>query len=245
MRIIVYINIPVRTSFKDEIRKMQVYKMIVDDICSQISNHELSFGDRIRSLNESCSHYNVSRESVVKAYNELKSKGIISTIPGKGNFVKSTNVNITRKALLIFDELTLYKSTLYNTILKEIEDKIPIEIFFHHFNLDLLFQILSENEKSYTDFIVMPIYDKLVEQKLIELKKNANVFLLDQGKDYFKTDFPKVCQDFHYDLYNTLVKIKEGISKYDNIYMQIDKPNNSSEEFIVGKMKSSLRKFCR
>ncbi|NJK94931.1 MAG: GntR family transcriptional regulator [Bacteroidales bacterium] len=54
-------------------------------------------GDKIPSLNELCKKHGLSQDTVLMAYNELKSRGIITTSIGKGYFIANTQVNFDHK----------------------------------------------------------------------------------------------------------------------------------------------------
>lgn len=52
----------------------------------------LNRGDRIPSLTEVCKAFSLSRDTVLLAYNELKSLGVIHAVPGKGYYVERTDL---------------------------------------------------------------------------------------------------------------------------------------------------------
>ena len=60
------------------------YRQIINSIYHAISNGELSMGNKIPSLNQICAEFDLSRDTVMVAFNELKAKGVITSIPGKG-----------------------------------------------------------------------------------------------------------------------------------------------------------------
>ena len=111
---------------------VSLYRQIVDGLISSIQDGQLATGDPIPSLNALKDRHQVSRDTVLMAYNELKTRGIIDSKPGKGYYVSSTNIEVQKKVFLLLDENSSYKSTLYKSFLGHCEGKAQVEVFFHH-----------------------------------------------------------------------------------------------------------------
>ena len=69
-----------------------MYQKIKEDILNQINSKMLFPGDKIPAEYQLMKQYNVSRITVSKALNELKSEGIVERFPNKGTFVAKTTV---------------------------------------------------------------------------------------------------------------------------------------------------------
>ncbi len=69
------------------ISNQPMYQRIKADIMQQIESHLLAPGDRIPTELALMEQYNVSRITISKALNELKSEGIVERFPNKGTFV--------------------------------------------------------------------------------------------------------------------------------------------------------------
>ena len=95
---------------------------------------KLKKGDKLPSINSIRNKFSLSRDTVLMAFNELKMRGIVESVSGKGYYIKSENINVKRKVFLLFDELNAFKEDLYNAFLEELNDNIQVDIFFHHFS---------------------------------------------------------------------------------------------------------------
>ena len=84
------------------------YRQIILSIEKAIEEEKLIKGDRLPSVNKVCLAYSISRDTVLLAYEELKKRGIIYAIPGKGYYVKSIEITIRQKVFLLFDELNIF-----------------------------------------------------------------------------------------------------------------------------------------
>ena len=96
------------------------YKQIINSIEDMISSGVLKKGDQIPSVNKIKNEHNLSRDTVLMAFNELKNRGIIQSVVGKGYYVTSENVNVSQKIFLLFDELNSFKEDLYNSFLENL-----------------------------------------------------------------------------------------------------------------------------
>jgi DNA-binding GntR family transcriptional regulator len=64
-----------------------VYMLIADDIAGQISNGELRPGSRLPNESELATHYGAARMTVRRALRELRERGLVRTVIGKGTYV--------------------------------------------------------------------------------------------------------------------------------------------------------------
>jgi GntR family transcriptional regulator len=64
-----------------------VYMLIADDIAGQIERGELAPGQRLPGEADLAAHYGAARMTIRRAARELKERGLIKVISGKGTFV--------------------------------------------------------------------------------------------------------------------------------------------------------------
>ena len=88
------------------------YKQIIASIEDAILNGVLKKGDKLPSLNRIKDQHSLSRDTVLTAFNELKTRGIIQSIVGKGYYITSENVEVNQKIFLLFDEFNSFKEDL-------------------------------------------------------------------------------------------------------------------------------------
>ena len=73
------------------------YRQIIDSVYNAIEKKSLLKGDKIPSINQICTEFNLSRDTVMMAFNELKAKGILLSQPGKGYYIATTEIQQVRK----------------------------------------------------------------------------------------------------------------------------------------------------
>ena len=65
------------------------YKQIIASIENAIVDGQVKRGDKLPSINSIRNRFSLSRDTVLLAYNELKVRGIVQSIPGKGYYIKN------------------------------------------------------------------------------------------------------------------------------------------------------------
>ena len=193
------------------------YRQIINSIYIAISVGELKLGDKIPSLNQICADFELSRDTVMVAFNELKAKGIINSIPGKGYYINSTEINLDQKIFVLFDELNNFKEDLYTSFLNSLDAKSVVDIYFHHFNFQVFKDLISESAGKYTSYVIMPATFDFTADIIAKLPKDK-VYILDRKKDDL-ANYPVVYQDFEKDVYDALVEGMDLLRKYHTLIM--------------------------
>jgi len=215
------------------------YKQIVSSIELALLEERLSVGDKIPSLNELVKAFDLSQDTILMAYNELKTRGIVASAVGKGYFIAANNVALQHKVFVLFDKLTAYKEVLYESMKKHFGKNTTLDIYFHHANEKVFKNLLEDAAGRYTSYVIMP----LEEEKCLEWIKELpgkQVFLLDRGKRFGKLGFKGVFQNFEIDTYLALKQGIDHLKKYKRI--NVVTPDNRSHllEIIRG-----CRQFCK
>lgn len=201
----------------DEDLSVSKYRQIVNSVIESIEEGRLKLGDKMPSINKICGEFGLSRDTTMSAYNELKARGIIASIPGKGYYVESINVNYTHKVFLLFDEFNAFKENLYRSFLAALGDKVQVDIFFHHFNRKIFDDLIANNVGSYTTYVIMPTKFKNVGASIKNI--TGRVILLDQLPTDVDDSIPALYQNFEADTFNALKSGKEFLQKYNKLIM--------------------------
>jgi len=213
------------------------YRQIINSIYTSISIGELKLGDKIPSLNQICTEFELSRDTVMVAFNELKAKGIINSIPGKGYYINSVEINVDQKIFLLFDELNTFKEDLYTSFLNSLDNKSNVDIYFHHFNYQVFKNLIAESNGKYTSYVIMPAtFDDTVD--VIGKLPKDKVYILDRLKEDL-TDYPVIYQDFEKDVYDSLIEGYDLLRKYKELIM-IFPGGKEPEGRMIG-----FQRFCK
>jgi len=71
----------------DPTSRVPIYAQIVEQIKSQIASGQLTPGDQLPTIRRLATDLRINFNTVVRAYLELESEGLISTKRGRGTFV--------------------------------------------------------------------------------------------------------------------------------------------------------------
>jgi len=193
------------------------YKQIIFSVEKAIEVGKLLKGDKLPSVNKVRLEFSLSRDTVLQAYEELKKRGIIYAVPAKGYYIKSTEITIKQKIFLLFDELNIFKEDLYNSFMENIGKGVQVDIFFHHFNIQVFQKLINDSNRNYTKYIIMPT--NLVEAaSIIKTLPVNEVFILDQTNPELKP-FPAVYQNHKKDIFENLSKGKSRLNKFEKLIL--------------------------
>lgn len=215
----------------DEKSSKPKYRQIIESLYVAIEKRNLKKGDKVPSINEICSEFNLSRDTVLVAFNELKSKGIIVSQPGKGYYIDSTDIQNEEKIFVLFDEMNAFKEDLYNSLVNTLKGKASVDVYFHHFNFKVFKNLITESAGKYTSYIIMPATFDNIGHLLAKLP-SEKVYILDRYKKELR-NYSVVYQNFELDFYEALVEGSSLIKKYRRLVF-VHPGGKEPSERVVG-----------
>ena len=192
-------------------RQVSKVKQLSDAISFAISNGEYKEGDLLPSISQLSKKYDVSRDTVFKAFSELKTNGVVDSTPTKGYFVSKAVVNV----FLLLDIYSPFKYELYNTLTQNLPLNYKIDLYFHQYNEARFNKMIDDCAGRYNFYLIMNLQNDVYSEMLDRLDPNKTM-LLDFGK-FEKEKFAYVCQGFDTTLYECLVSGIDLLRKYNRI----------------------------
>ena len=107
------LNMDKKVSFGQQSTKV---KQLSDIIEQDIMMGKYKTDTSLPSINYLSRAYNVSRDTVFKAFSDLRERKLIDSTPGKGYYV----TNRQEKIFLLLDEYSPFKNTLYNSFVRKL-----------------------------------------------------------------------------------------------------------------------------
>ena len=193
------------------------YRQIVTSVEEGLMNGLLKKGDKLPSINSIRNKFSLSRDTVLMAFSELKARGIVESVSGKGYYIKSDNIKIKQKIFVLFDELNAFKEDLYNSFLENLQEDIQVDIFFHHFSFEVFSKHIYDSVGNYNHYVIMPA-NLPHTNTVIEKLPNEKVFILDQTHEELK-HYPSIHQNFQNDIYKSLKQALPRLGKYDKLVL--------------------------
>ncbi|HPF97937.1 MAG TPA: GntR family transcriptional regulator [Mangrovimonas sp.] len=193
------------------------YRQIVTSVEEGLMNGLLKKGDKLPSINSIRDKFSLSRDTVLMAFSELKARGIVESVSGKGYYIKSDNIKIKQKIFVLFDELNAFKEDLYNSFLENLQEDIQVDIFFHHFSFEVFSKHIYDSVGNYNHYVIMPA-NLPHTNTVIEKLPNEKVFILDQTHEELK-HYPSIHQNFQNDIYRSLKQALSRLKKYNKLVL--------------------------
>ncbi|MCC8423595.1 GntR family transcriptional regulator [Mucilaginibacter sp. UR6-11] len=134
----------------DENSVIPKYRQIADAILLGLEEGLIVKGDVLPSIHEFCVGLDVSKNSVERAYNTLKSQGVVGSIKGKGFFISGTQTQPLHKALVLLDQ-----SQVHRINIAALSGIVSRETRLDFYNYSANSFVLPENVRDYEWLIIL------------------------------------------------------------------------------------------
>ncbi len=218
------------------------FLQIADRVRELIDAGKLSLGDRLPSVNQIITHFSVSRDTAVKAYQELKNRGIVESSPNKAFFVSNVLIHDDlKRILLLTDGVTPYKEKIYYGLIDSLTPGYYIDFVSHSDSFDIL-KAVYERSRSlgrYSSYLIIPTSAQDHETEYFQFVNPGNLLFLDRR--VHAVAHPAIWQDFSHGFYRALVAEVETLKKWRQCVFLTKFYTNT----IIEEMQSGLERFAR
>ena len=218
-------------------QSLSKHESIVLGIKETIDAGELSIGSHLPSVNNMMDQTGFARQTIVKAYLELKENGIVESKNRQGYYVASSNTNQELKVALLLYAFHTFQEIFYNTIRENLSETIKTDVFFHHNDLETFESIIERISGKYGMYIIAPIPAPGLSSILDGLPKDRLLFVdryLDLGPE---VSF--VTQEFEQSMFQALLELKPEIRKYEEFILFFKEESDYPLEVL-----NAFRVFC-
>jgi DNA-binding transcriptional regulator YhcF (GntR family) len=221
-----------------EISTLSKHEQIVNGITECIDEKILVKGDKLPSINQMVSQIGFARKTIVKAYEELKDRGIVESKKLKGYFILNTETKVVLKVALLLYSLRRFQEEYYNALRKQLGKTYQIDVYFHHNNLEIFQTIISNIEGKYGMYIVAPIQKPEVV-KILKKFEPKKLLVVDRYVE-LGNNFSYIYQEFESTTYDNLVAQKKVIKTYKKIVLFF----RTDSDYPVGVL-NGFKKFLK
>lgn len=212
----------------------RIIKGVTDCILDEMFEH----GDILPSVNELSNGLGYARETVVKAYSELKNRGIISSKKGVGYFIANNDVDQKLSIALVMYSFHNFQQDFYNSLRKALGSRYNIDVFFHHNNKEMYTSVLNNIRGRYGFYVIAPIQNKSLGYLLEEFPSNK--LLIVDRYQYAGDDVSHITQEFEISLLSAFEELKSKIFEYKKFYMYF----KEDVDYPIGIL-HAFQKFCQ
>ncbi len=216
------------------VNSLSKHEQLINGIMEALDSGFLSVGEQLPSINVMVDEVGFARKTIVKAYEELKERGLVESKKHKGYFIVSKETNRQLKIALLLYSFQRFQEEFYNTIREELGESVQIDVFFHHNNVEVFETIFSNMYGKYGRYVIAPVEDERVKPLLQKIDPDKLIVVdrfLDLGKDY-----TYVTQEFERTTYDLLVELLPSIKSFDKVILffrrDLDYPEGVLDAFL-------------
>jgi len=192
-------------------------EQIVNGVIEAINAKWLKKGDRLPSINNMVEGVGFARKTIVRAYEELKNRGLVESKNFKGYYIANVNTKVKLKVALLLYAFHTFQEDFYNTFRKELGKKYHIDVFYHHNNMEIFKNIISTISGKYGMYVIAPIQSPET-QKLLRKFQSEKLLVIDRFVK-MPQDYSFISQEFENSTYNRLVDLYPAIKKYEKMIL--------------------------
>lgn len=227
----------------NEQSKVPKYQQIINSILTAIENREIRMDDKLPSVNQLLIEFDISRDTIVRAYDHLKQIGIITSVPGKGYYIRKDNLALKARVFLLFNKLSAHKKVIYDAFASTLGDQATIDFFIYENNYRQFKELIyAAGARDYSHYVIIAHFDEggegLVDfiKEVIPYKK---LVVLDKRIDGLGVNVASVYQDFEKDIYTALKDLNQQLKKYHRLKLIF-----GEQSYQPGEIRKGFIRFC-
>lgn len=212
------------------------YQQLANCITKAIEDGKLNVGDVLPSINELSFQFEICRDTAEKGYKYLKTQGIIGSVPGKGYFISSTDIDRTARVFLMFNKLSPHKKLIYDAFVKTLGKNVTVDFYIFNNDLALFKKLLNNSAAAYNYFVIIPhfIDGEYMAPHIINQIDKDKLILLDKIIPGVTGSFSAVYENFEKDIHGALEQALPKLKKYSMIKIIFPENSYYPDEIIKG-----------
>lgn len=222
----------------EEVSTFSKHEQLVNGIINAIDQKILVKGSMLPSVNQMVKELGFARKTIVKAYTDLKERGIIESKNRLGYFISNESTDQTVKIALILYAFHHFQEQFYNSFRASLGENIHIDVFFHHNNMEVFETILSNIIAKYGMYVIAPIQNEH-SQELLKSIPPHKLLIVDRYLD-LGNEYSHITQEFERPMFETLLELKEVMLQYSNYILFF----RHDADFAIGVLKA-YQKFMK
>ncbi len=227
----------------NEQSKVPKYQQIINSILTGIESREVRMDDKLPSVNQLLVEFDISRDTIVRAYDHLKKMRVIESVPGKGYYIKKDCLALKARVFLLFNKLSAHKKVIYDAFAASLDNQATIDFFIYENNYRHFKELVTAAKyRDYSHYVIIAHFDEGGEglkdflQKEVPMKK---LLVLDKKIDGLGDEVPAVYQDFEKNIYMALQELNPMLKKYRGLKLLF-----SPESYQPKEIKKGFIRFC-
>ena len=198
-----------------DIPSFSKHEQLVKGIMNAIDEKLLSKGDALPSVNTMNKELGFAKETIVKAYSELKNRGIIESRNRLGYYILNEDTEQTLRIALMMYGYDTFQEQFYTSFRNELGDKVHLDVFFHHGNIAIFETMLEIVRGKYGMYVISPIPHPK-SAALLQTIPLSKLVMFDRFEP-IEGDFCHVTQEFEKSSYRAFAELADTVRQFDEI----------------------------
>ncbi|MBA4196220.1 MAG: transcriptional regulator [Chitinophaga sp.] len=219
------------------------YLQLANAIIKAISERKIEKDEVLPSINELSFEFEISRDTAEKGYKYLKQIGVLGSVPGKGYFVKTTEVKQQLKIFLLFNKLSPHKKIIYDAFAEALGDMASIDFYIYNNDFDFFKRLIQNKKNDYTHYVIVPHFNDSggeTAHEIINTIPVEKLILMDKLVPGIKGKYGAVYENFEKDIYDALEQALPQLSKYHTLKIIFPEYTYHPQEILKG-----FNMFCQ
>ncbi len=218
------------------------YLQLANALIRSIQGGYIKQDELLPSINDLSYEFEISRDTAERCYKHLKHLGVLESIPGKGYFIRKSDVDMELKIFLLFNKLSVHKKIIYDSFVKALGGNAVIDFYIYNNDFPLFKKLLTGNKRDYTYYVIIPHFleggDNAYE--IINTIPKEKLLIMDKLLPAISGDYAAIFEDFEKDIYNALKEALKRLRKYHCIKLIFPEYTYHPKEIIQG-----FYQFCQ
>jgi DNA-binding transcriptional regulator YhcF (GntR family) len=220
----------------DEYSITPKYLQISNSILRGIEDQKIEKDDILPSINDLSIALEVSRNTIERAYKELRRYNVIKSVAGKGYFISGVSFNQPVKVLLLFNKLSSHKKIIYDAFAETLGSNAAIDFYIYNNDFNVFKRLLAHDTGHYSKLIIIPHFIENAEKAFAVINglPKDKLILMDKLPESITGNFGAVYEAFEHDIYYALEQLLEKLSKYNTLKIIFPEHSYYSKEILTG-----------
>jgi DNA-binding transcriptional regulator YhcF (GntR family) len=214
------------------------HEQLVQGMINAIDARIVTKGDILPSVNNLIKELGFARETIARGYKELATRGIVESKKRLGFFVSNEDTGQQVKIALLLFAFDSFQETFYKTFRARLGKAVHIDVFFHHNNIAVFENIVSNIRGKYGMYVIAPIPHKKTAGVLATLPPDK--FLMIDRFEPMGDHISYVVQEFEQASYAAFAELGETIRRFDEMIFYYRQGSDTPIEIL-----RAFKKFIR
>lgn len=201
----------------EEVTGLSKHEQLVHGIMDAIDEKIITQGSMLPSINSMVKELGFASKTIVKAYDELKDRGLVESKNRLGYFVINEDTEQKVKVALMIYAFHPFQEVFYNAFRKGLGENIQVDVFFHHNNIEVFETIFGNIRGKYGMYVIAPIPHPKTKEILLQLPQNK-LLIVDRFED-LGSKYAHITQEFEISTYMILKELSDRILEFKRMVL--------------------------